>query len=105
MLPHDVRVFVRDEERDVVIILRLSLQHDEVFCSHHEETSELSCQHCVQFVHLLNFHAESKRVDTRLNQASFALVTADFDGVQDEFFVTTTHTNNRWVRRSRVVTF
>ena len=90
VFPHGVQVLVRNQERNIVVLRGLALQHDEVFGAHHQKARELACQHHVKLIHLLDFHAESQGVDTRLDEAPLAVIPANLDGIQKKLLVAAT---------------
>mmetsp|Transcript_18745 Transcript_18745/g.47431 ORF Transcript_18745/g.47431 Transcript_18745/m.47431 type:complete len:253 (-) Transcript_18745:48-806(-) len=86
VLEHDLGVVVGDEEGDVISLYWLPSEHDEVFRAHHQKAGELLCQDLFHLIRLLDFDADSHRVDRAFDHHLLVLITRDHDGVHQKLF-------------------
>lgn len=74
MLEHGLGVCVCDQEGDVVALDWFPAQYNEILRSLHHESGELVCEDTLNLVCLLNLDTEPDRVDGRLDEDAFVLV-------------------------------
>ena len=99
MFQHRLRVVIGDQEGDVVSLptnqhpkaqrgwicthgYRLPPQHDEAFCSLHHEAREFVTENLLDLIRLLDFDADSDRVDGGFDVYTFIFVARDCQRVK-----------------------